>query len=167
MKPTTEQSARLEAIRAELRAEEISYAELAELQSLSHLIADDDTELLEAAGIPERIELGRMPDHYEGYRLIDDFWDCDCGIGVPKAVQKCKECGATRDENPDSRFNEILRQCPAILKLPWYCTTGIELDKGAVIESLARYEAPCFDSNNRREWQKFLADHDSEVKVYR
>lgn len=45
--------ARLEYLRAELRAERISYAELAELQSLAEYIPAHDVELLEAAGVPE------------------------------------------------------------------------------------------------------------------
>jgi len=45
--------ARLEALRAELRAEQISYGELAELQGLAEHIDPGDIELLEAAGVPE------------------------------------------------------------------------------------------------------------------
>ena len=44
---------RLEYLRQELRAERISYGELAELQSLAQHIEPGDTELLEAAGVPE------------------------------------------------------------------------------------------------------------------
>src|SRR6185436_8408791 len=44
---------RLEELRQELRAERISYGELAELQSLASHIDPSDTELLEAAGVPE------------------------------------------------------------------------------------------------------------------
>jgi hypothetical protein len=44
---------RLEYLRAELRAERLSWGELAELQSLAPHIAADDVELLEAAGVPE------------------------------------------------------------------------------------------------------------------
>lgn len=44
---------RLEYLRAELRAETISYGELSELQSLSAHIDKNDVELLEAAGVPE------------------------------------------------------------------------------------------------------------------
>jgi hypothetical protein len=44
---------RLEYLRLELRAERISYGELAELQSLAPFIDPSDTELLEAAGVPE------------------------------------------------------------------------------------------------------------------
>lgn len=45
---------RLEYLRQEWRAERISYAELAELQSLTEYIDPNDTELLEAAGVPEK-----------------------------------------------------------------------------------------------------------------
>jgi len=44
---------RLEYLRGELRAERISYGELAELQSLAEHIDPSDVELLEAAGVPE------------------------------------------------------------------------------------------------------------------
>lgn len=42
---------RLEELRTSLRAEDISYGELAELQSLAEYIEVDDVELLEAAGV--------------------------------------------------------------------------------------------------------------------
>jgi hypothetical protein len=44
---------RLEELRTEIRAERISYGELAELQSLADQIEPGDTELLEWAGVPE------------------------------------------------------------------------------------------------------------------
>jgi len=44
---------RLKYLRRELRAERISYGELAELQSLVKHIDPNDVELLEAAGVPE------------------------------------------------------------------------------------------------------------------
>lgn len=44
---------RLEELRAELRAERISYGELAELQDLAEHIEPGDVELLEPAGVPE------------------------------------------------------------------------------------------------------------------
>lgn len=46
-------SERLEYLRGQLRAERISYAELAELQGLAPHIDPSDVELLEAAGVPE------------------------------------------------------------------------------------------------------------------
>jgi len=46
---------RLEYLRQELRAERISYGELVELQSLVKYIDDGDVELLEAAGVKEKI----------------------------------------------------------------------------------------------------------------
>ena len=49
---------RLEELRTELREERISYGELAELESLAeHIEEDDDVELLEAAGVPEFVDL--------------------------------------------------------------------------------------------------------------
>jgi hypothetical protein len=48
-----ERRARLEDIRDSLRAEDVSYGELAELQALAPYIAPGDVELLEAAGVPE------------------------------------------------------------------------------------------------------------------
>ncbi len=44
---------RLEYLRGELRAERISYGELAELQGLAEHIEPGDVELLEAAGVEE------------------------------------------------------------------------------------------------------------------
>lgn len=44
---------RLEYLRQELRAERISYEEIAELQSLAEYIEPDDVVLREWAGIPE------------------------------------------------------------------------------------------------------------------
>jgi hypothetical protein len=44
---------RLEYLRYELMAERISIGELIELQSLSEYIEPSDTQLLEAAGVPE------------------------------------------------------------------------------------------------------------------
>jgi hypothetical protein len=51
---TKEQAAeRLEYLRGEIRAERISYGELAELQGLAEFIEPGDVELLEWAGVPE------------------------------------------------------------------------------------------------------------------
>lgn len=44
---------RLEYLRGQIRAESISYGEIAELQSLAPHISSDDVELLEWAGVPE------------------------------------------------------------------------------------------------------------------
>lgn len=53
MKNKDEIKKRLEYLRAELRAQKISYSEIAELQSLTPYIESEDIELLEAAGVPE------------------------------------------------------------------------------------------------------------------
>lgn len=52
-KTTPKIKQRLEYLRGELRAECISWGELAELQDLAPHIADGDVELLEAAGVTE------------------------------------------------------------------------------------------------------------------
>ena len=46
---------RLEEIRTEINKEEVSYGELAELQDLAEYIDDNDVELLELAGVEEKI----------------------------------------------------------------------------------------------------------------
>ena len=55
---------RLEYLRQELRAERISYGELAELQALAEHIDPGDVELLEAAGVPE------FPSRYDMALII-------------------------------------------------------------------------------------------------
>ena len=50
LKKIAERKERLEYFRQEIRAERISYGELAELQSLAQYIDKDDVELLEPAG---------------------------------------------------------------------------------------------------------------------
>jgi hypothetical protein len=75
--------ARLEELRAALRAENISYGELADLQGLAPYIADDDVELLEAAGVPEfaddvadkREEDGRVLDALAEYLRTNPQWN--------------------------------------------------------------------------------------------
>ena len=57
MKATKEIKTRLEELRTELRGECISYGELAELASLAEFIEEDDVELLQAAGVPEKFDL--------------------------------------------------------------------------------------------------------------
>lgn len=49
---------RLEYLRGEIRAERISWGEIAELQGLSEHIAPGDVELLEWAGVPESESCG-------------------------------------------------------------------------------------------------------------
>lgn len=60
---------RIEEIRTELRAERISYGELAELSGLVEYISPDDLEMLEAAGVPETAE--EIPAELAEY--VEDF----------------------------------------------------------------------------------------------
>jgi hypothetical protein len=46
-------SERLEYLREQIRAESISWSELADLQGLAEFVDKDDVELLEWAGVPE------------------------------------------------------------------------------------------------------------------
>jgi hypothetical protein len=62
-----EKQIRLEELRAELRAEGISYAETIELQSLEQYIDKHDIELREAAGLPEFEELPADDTYYIEY----------------------------------------------------------------------------------------------------
>ena len=48
--------ARLEYLRGEINAERISYDEINELQSLAEHIDKEDVQLLEWAGVPEKVE---------------------------------------------------------------------------------------------------------------
>ena len=52
---------RLEYLRGEIRAQRISYGELAELQSMADQIDPGDVELLEWAGVPEFPEEDGLP----------------------------------------------------------------------------------------------------------
>jgi hypothetical protein len=70
--------ARLEELRAILRSETMSYDELVELQSLAEFIDPSDTELLEAADVPETKYPFNEGDRYftvEGKDVIESVWD--------------------------------------------------------------------------------------------
>lgn len=57
---------RLEYLRGEIKAERISYGELAELQSLAEYIEEGDVELLEWAGVPENgLKVFRVNGYWE------------------------------------------------------------------------------------------------------
>ena len=68
MKTKAQAKKRLEELRKELRAERISYSELAELQSLKDYIEEGDIELLEAAGVSEN----KILNNHEVTDLIYD-----------------------------------------------------------------------------------------------
>lgn len=74
----SEVQVRLEYLRDCLRAESISWGELAELQGLAEHIEPGDVELLEAAGVPEFPDEDSTPDLLDpegsGY-LPEPPWD--------------------------------------------------------------------------------------------
>ncbi|MCP4424437.1 MAG: hypothetical protein GY803_08105 [Chloroflexi bacterium] len=41
--------------------------------------------------------------------LTPDYWDCECEVGYihPNVDTGCAWCGAVRDEQPDSRVDEV------------------------------------------------------------
>lgn len=108
---------RLEYLRTQLRGECISYGELVELQDLALHIDPHDTELLEAAGVPENhaevvscnqcqmLSINGTPCHEtgcpnEGKRWEDGEWvryvECfECGFDV-RAGEAC-DCQTEED----------------------------------------------------------------------
>lgn len=73
---------RLEYLRGQLRAECISYGELAELQSLAEFIEPGDVELLEPAGVPEFPEDSSTDPLDAATEPTGDDWQAD-----PKRAQ--------------------------------------------------------------------------------
>lgn len=98
---------RLEELRKVIRAERISYGELAELQGMAEHIEPGDVELLEWAGVPEfpedepaelgRVELdrkcskcGHQPKNARKLFLDawDNTWKCDDALACKKRQQR-------------------------------------------------------------------------------
>lgn len=73
---------RLEYLRGELRAERISYGEIAELQDLAQHIGKDDVELLEPAGVPE------SPSHIDVHPefIVGDVFCDRCDNSFPEGT---------------------------------------------------------------------------------
>jgi hypothetical protein len=76
---------RLEYLRGELRAERISYGELAELQGLAQHIEPGDVELLEAAGVPETDE--DCPWGFISLQQDEDQGTAECGCKLVRRGQ--------------------------------------------------------------------------------
>ena len=73
---TTATDTRLEYLRGQIRAESISWGELAELQSLAPYIEEGDVELLEAAGVPEglHVSLVRVENEWHAFSDMRQAW---------------------------------------------------------------------------------------------
>jgi hypothetical protein len=76
---------RLEYLRGEFKKGDVSYGEIAELQSLAKYIDKGDVELLEMAGVPE-FECPHEDNITYGELFQED--------GVPKYKVHCEDCGA-------------------------------------------------------------------------
>lgn len=81
----------LEYLRGELRAERISYGELAELQALRGYIPRDDVELLEAAGVTEDEQVTPPLGNYWHQSLAEIQTDLDDLVGDDRCF--CDRCG--------------------------------------------------------------------------
>jgi len=96
---------RLEYLRGEIRQERISYGELAELQSLRAHIPATDTELLEAAGVPEDFTQGRegaKAHKFKPNRRIDGPDSQSNGERAAKAEESlCAHFGAEARDGID------------------------------------------------------------------
>lgn len=99
---------RLEYLRGELRKECISYGELAELESLAEYIDKEDTELLQAAGVPEDVDLFLTPELiptevrevFEQYNEVE-YSDCE------EIVATLLELGYTCDYDLGCEFYDL------------------------------------------------------------
>lgn len=116
---------RLEYLREQIRAERISMGELLELHDMAELIDDDDTELLEWAGVPE------FPSHdpalIEGrgrWLVMDDEMISDYREGemIPLAMRR--EDGALQVWMPPHDFPRGSGGC-------WHCGL-VPLDYDAI-----------------------------------
>ncbi len=79
---THEVAERLEYLRGQVRAERISWGELAELQGLAEHIPADDVELREWAGVPEHPEPEPEPKRYRVRLHPQDMTDAARQFGT-------------------------------------------------------------------------------------
>ncbi len=114
---TSEVQDRLEYLRGELRAERISYEELAELQGLADYIDPGDVELLEAAGVEEVIPQPDVPIE------TPEFGEADKtrlrGLGVIGKKKKAFEPDANsgiRGSNDGTYIYQADVWCPTCAK---------------------------------------------------
>jgi len=98
---------RLEALRAALRAENISMGELAELADLAPYIGPGDVELLEPAGVPEELAYLPIAERMAAMRApnlvrvtfdwSDEFGECyECGRPAAYDVEEPRLTDAAR-----------------------------------------------------------------------
>jgi len=129
---------RLEYLRQELRAERISYGELAELQGLVKYIDDSDVELLEAAGVPEK----RMTP-YEAW-LYAAQWGSAMRGGDPGACMYgfSEDFTMQSEEHRTDCLNWIDKECVPLVNENPELYDDDELEKLAALR-FACVKAPC------------------------
>lgn len=117
---------RLEYLRGELRAERISWGEIAELESLAPHIEPDDTELRQAAGLPE------YPMNLDDEEEVSGF---------------IKRYGNNKDRRLANALGLTGKGSHAIANklsgYAWNKHTAIELRKEGKIAEAMKYEAIC------------------------
>lgn len=98
--------AKLEAIRQSIENENVSYSELAELQSLAKYIDEGDTQLLEWAGVNED-EQNCDVCGKELYMDDDGNWVCedDDIHNAEEDAPVCPECNQTMSYDMDSEWH--------------------------------------------------------------
>ena len=111
MTTATDIQQRLEYLRGQIRAESISYGEIAELQGLAEHIDPSDVELLEWAGVPEypegvRVSLVRVENEWHAFSDMRQAWafyqewtqyrDCEFLGDVPVDASLPDDEGNTR-----------------------------------------------------------------------
>lgn len=112
--------ARLEYIRQQLRAECVSYDELHELQSLTPFIEKGDSELLEAAGVPEFQTadwefIGKSSKYYYWYASVHTggkgkgIYQCTADSSPPNTDSGYWDLNSLRKLKGDN--TETLRDC--------------------------------------------------------
>jgi len=64
------------------------------------------------------MEPGEYLETFRGEIVVTSlFWDCECDKDFihSKRHEACPICGAVREDQPDSRANEVLLICPELL----------------------------------------------------
>lgn len=144
-----ERTQRLEYLRGELRAERISYGELAELQSLAAHIKPDDVELLEAAGVPEQPQ-AQPPD-----------WQNEAmNVATDHAMNENRTSLKAASHSPFVSYEALKMQRDELHRL-WDASAAEARRNKARAERLAdalrdlRHDIDCYDGMIAEKWASF------------
>ncbi len=83
--------------------------------------------------------------------LDPNYWDCECEVRYihNKKEEKCEKCGAIREEQPDSRLNEVM-----LLKFSKTKLIDMIMEMRSCGSCRHHYNIndPCQSCNNYSEW---------------